>query len=589
MATITERFGFTKPAGSDPASIVPLNSNTDLIEQYLGRTQDMIAPMYDDTATYDVGDIVTYESNLYKCITAISTAETFDPTKWEATTAVEEGSGGGGGSSVIPNPTGTPTDTLSTVSIDGTIYGIEGGGSISGEGVEIYSEDEYIIGKWTDGKKLYQKTVNLGTLPAQGNTKNVAHNITDLDTVVDLITFAKQINGSNQYQLPWISRIDANAQIPIFINDTNIVIANGSNSSINADYIGYSTIRYTKTVETPAPAWGGSVTNNYANFIDTDNVIQAETQVSSGTTGTYTATEDCYIRVKLWRSSEGGASLSIDGVEVLTNYSNSGTTALYNTMPLKKGQTATIDAGAGSPCSYTVYGITYASGGSETPATDASEVEYDNTTSQLTADNVQEAIDEVVANAGTASEDILTLQNVQGYDEYDETQTYAVGDYAIYNNIVYECTTAVTTAEPFDSTKWTATSIEQIIDGVKGDVSQLNSSITEKRIDILLHDTSSVPTTATSYNLLHDINDYDCIYVLYKYSNNVINGVMVPVDYFLITSSGARIQMPLFTSNGTFQSVINVYYHTDTSVYLQARDSVVSSSNYKVSIYGIKF
>ena len=94
MATITERFGFTKPAGSDPASIVPLNSNTDLIEQYLGRTQDMIAPMYDDTATYDVGDIVTYESNLYKCITAISTAETFDPTKWERTTASESGGGG---------------------------------------------------------------------------------------------------------------------------------------------------------------------------------------------------------------------------------------------------------------------------------------------------------------------------------------------------------------------------------------------------------------------------------------------------------------------------------------------------------------
>ena len=169
MATITERFGFTKPAGNDPASIVPLNSNTDLIEQYLGRTQDMIAPLYDDTATYDVGDIVTYESNLYKCITAISTAETFDPTKWEAT---------------------------------------------------------------------------------------------------------------------------------------------------------------------------------------------------------------------------------------------------------------------------------------------------------------------------TASEDILTLQNVQGYDEYDETQTYAVGDYAIYNNIVYECTTAVTTAEPFDSTKWTATSIEQIIGGVKGDISQLNSRINMSNVQV---------------------------------------------------------------------------------------------------------
>lgn len=35
--------------------------------------------------------------------------------------------GGGGGSSVIANPSGTPTDTLQTVEIDGTIYEIEGG------------------------------------------------------------------------------------------------------------------------------------------------------------------------------------------------------------------------------------------------------------------------------------------------------------------------------------------------------------------------------------------------------------------------------------------------------------------------------
>lgn len=43
--------------------------------------------------------------------------------------------GGGGGSSVVPNPTGTPTDTLDTVSIDGTIYEIQGsGGGGSGSG-----------------------------------------------------------------------------------------------------------------------------------------------------------------------------------------------------------------------------------------------------------------------------------------------------------------------------------------------------------------------------------------------------------------------------------------------------------------------
>ena len=42
------------------------------------------------------------------------------------------GSGGGGGSTVIANPTGTPTDQLDTVQIGDTIYEIVGGGSSSG-------------------------------------------------------------------------------------------------------------------------------------------------------------------------------------------------------------------------------------------------------------------------------------------------------------------------------------------------------------------------------------------------------------------------------------------------------------------------
>ena len=44
-------------------------------------------------------------------------------------------------------------------------------------------------------------------------------------------------------------------------------------------------------------------------------------------------------------------------------------------------------------------------------------------------------------------------------DEYDSTSTYSVGDYCIYGGMYYRCTTAVTTAESFDSTKWTATQV----------------------------------------------------------------------------------------------------------------------------------
>lgn len=47
--------------------------------------------------------------------------------------------------------------------------------------------------------------------------------------------------------------------------------------------------------------------------------------------------------------------------------------------------------------------------------------------------------------------------------DYDNTSTYAVDDYVIYNKLLYVCTTAVDTAEDFDSNKWTRTTVSQMI------------------------------------------------------------------------------------------------------------------------------
>lgn len=50
----------------------------------------MIANEYDSAATYSVGDYVICGGVLYRCTTAVSTAEAFDPTKWAATTIMAE-------------------------------------------------------------------------------------------------------------------------------------------------------------------------------------------------------------------------------------------------------------------------------------------------------------------------------------------------------------------------------------------------------------------------------------------------------------------------------------------------------------------
>lgn len=43
--------------------------------------------------------------------------------------------------------------------------------------------------------------------------------------------------------------------------------------------------------------------------------------------------------------------------------------------------------------------------------------------------------------------------------EYDETQTYAVGDLVIYRSVLYRCTTAITTPEDWTAAHWSAVTV----------------------------------------------------------------------------------------------------------------------------------
>lgn len=58
--------------------------------------------------------------------------------------------------------------------------------------------------------------------------------------------------------------------------------------------------------------------------------------------------------------------------------------------------------------------------------------------------------------------------NGYSYDAYDDTATYSVDDLCIYNNALYKCTTAITTAEAWNASHWTATSIAD-------EISELNT------------------------------------------------------------------------------------------------------------------
>lgn len=107
-----------------------------------------------------------------------------------------------------------------------------------------YSTEERQVGTWTNGKPLYQKTVNVGSLPNNAS-KQVAHNISNMEYAPLIILTASDGNG-NFVSIPFTSN-NFNFQISCYISGANIIIDAFSNRSA---FSGYATIQYTKTTDT---------------------------------------------------------------------------------------------------------------------------------------------------------------------------------------------------------------------------------------------------------------------------------------------------------------------------------------------------
>lgn len=90
---------------------------------------------------------------------------------------------------------------------------------------------------------------------------------------------------------------------------------------------------------------------------------------------------------------------------------------------------------------------------------------YDNSVSGMSADDVQEAVDELHSGHMHLQEDLAP--------EYDNSATYAVGDYCIYQGVTYICSTDIAVAEDFDPDHWTVTSAAAEFSAIKQSLSDL--------------------------------------------------------------------------------------------------------------------
>ncbi|MBQ3415934.1 MAG: hypothetical protein IJH39_11515 [Clostridia bacterium] len=105
-----------------------------------------------------------------------------------------------------------------------------------------YSTTETCVREWIDGKSLYMKVVNLGTLP-NNDTKAVAHGIQNLRRIVKLEGFAGSSLNKGGITLPHAT----NTPIALYADDTNVSVKTTSDATGYTE--AYAFVYYTKTTD----------------------------------------------------------------------------------------------------------------------------------------------------------------------------------------------------------------------------------------------------------------------------------------------------------------------------------------------------
>lgn len=112
--------------------------------------------------------------------------------------------------------------------------------------IRTYSTTETVIGTWINGKPLYRKVINFGSLP-NNSSKSVSHGISNLSRVVSLSGIA-YIDDTNitTITLPHADKDGVQYAISLRADKTDVLIVTGSNrTSLNGIVI----IEYTKSTD----------------------------------------------------------------------------------------------------------------------------------------------------------------------------------------------------------------------------------------------------------------------------------------------------------------------------------------------------
>ena len=114
------------------------------------------------------------------------------------------------------------------------------------ENKDVYSTNEQVIGTWIDGKPLYRKVIDFGSLP---NNAEKSYNIAGLNvnTIINVYGFAMTPEKTYGYSIPFNNPRGTIAEgVGIYKNQNYIVVITGIDRS---DYNAYIVLEYTKTID----------------------------------------------------------------------------------------------------------------------------------------------------------------------------------------------------------------------------------------------------------------------------------------------------------------------------------------------------
>lgn len=108
-------------------------------------------------------------------------------------------------------------------------------------GVNIYSTEEIIIGKWIDGKPVYRKVINVGAIASEPIT--IAHGISNFKRRINLYGYAYRSVYDNSLSIPYA---EVGNSIATKVDSTNVTITPTWNPLVTESYI---VLEYIKTTD----------------------------------------------------------------------------------------------------------------------------------------------------------------------------------------------------------------------------------------------------------------------------------------------------------------------------------------------------